>query len=127
MASRRTVQEDTDATILLLRAHRSLKLKRTPPRAAYGDLLTGGLSSSNGAHPPMGLQQQQKGECGNAALPKSFRYCPLATPGSPPPGAIAGSCWACRVIPTGKIGLPIPSNISALAVYQAAMAEMMNT
>ena len=119
--------QDTDATILLLRAYSSFKLKRTPPRTAYGDLLTGGLSSSNSVHPPMGLQQQ-KGECGVPALPKSFRrYCPLATPGSPPPGATAGSCWACEVIPTGKIGLPIPSNISALAVYQVAMAEMMNT
>lgn len=58
--------------------------------------------------------------------PETFRYCPFATPGSPPPGATAGSCWACLVMPTGRNGLPIPSNISALPVYQAAIAEMMN-
>ena len=68
----------------------------------------------------------QKGSAGTPHSPDESSYCPLATPGSPPPGAIAGSCWACRVIPTGKIGLPIPSNISALPVYHAAIAEMMN-
>jgi hypothetical protein len=57
----------------------------------------------------------------------AISYCPFATPGSPSPGAIDGAFRACKVVPTGKTGLPeAASNISALAVYQAQIAETIN-
>ncbi len=58
----------------------------------------------------------------------AISYCPFATPGSPSPGASVGAFWACKVVPTGKTDLPdAASNISALAMYQAQIADMINT
>ena len=54
-------------------------------------------------------------------------HCPFATPGSPSPGATDGALRARPVIPTGKTAFAqAPSNINALAVYQAQIAETMN-
>ncbi len=60
-------------------------------------------------------------------FPGSSYYCPCLTPGSPTPLLTSGASWAFSVMPTGRTGLPAtPSNIRALAVYQAQIAETMN-
>ena len=54
-------------------------------------------------------------------------YCPCLMPGSPAPLLTSGASWAFFVMPTGRTGLPAtPSNIRALAVYQAQTAETIN-